>query len=302
MTATTTGITTPGIYDIPAAEYLADPVEGGSLSASGARLLMPPNVPADYLYQLTHPRPVKVAYDFGHLAHRRVLGIGDEYEVVYKTTRDKQRVPADSFDTKSAEQHADEIRAAGKVPVLEGWLAVVEEMAAAIEAHPEARALLTSGPPERSGFWRDDQNGIWRRARFDVLPDPGPGRMILPDYKTARSADPAQFNRSIGDYGYAMQAGQYLDGVAALLGEFDAALVFVVQKNTAPYHVAVIEPDADWLRIGRERMDRAARIYAECKRTGHWPAYPGIRTVSPPVYVTYAHDDDMAATDLEIAS
>ena len=39
----------PGIYDLGEAAYHADPVEHGSLSASGAKYLLPPYVPADYL-------------------------------------------------------------------------------------------------------------------------------------------------------------------------------------------------------------------------------------------------------------
>ena len=35
-----------GVYDLPAAAYHRDPVEGGSLSASGAKKLMPPSCPA----------------------------------------------------------------------------------------------------------------------------------------------------------------------------------------------------------------------------------------------------------------
>ena len=33
-------ITEPGVYDVPFDEYLRDPVPGGSLSTSGARLLL----------------------------------------------------------------------------------------------------------------------------------------------------------------------------------------------------------------------------------------------------------------------
>ena len=39
----------PGVYDgLDEAAYHADPVPGGSLSASGAKLLLPPSCPALY--------------------------------------------------------------------------------------------------------------------------------------------------------------------------------------------------------------------------------------------------------------
>lgn len=45
MTTTTWTITEPGVYDLPAEVYHADPVEGGSLSSTGARKLLPPSCP-----------------------------------------------------------------------------------------------------------------------------------------------------------------------------------------------------------------------------------------------------------------
>lgn len=272
--------------DLPPEKYHAHP----ALSASRAKYLLPPHTPADYLYRLQHP-DTKASYDFGHLAHRRVLGVGDEYEVVYKVTRDKQRVPADSMDTVSAKAHAAEIREQGKTPVLEGWLQVVEDMAAKIREHKLAHSLLSSGQPEQSMFWTD-QYGVERRARLDIMPDPPTGgrRMIVPDYKTARAVAPALFNKKIGDYGYDLQAANYLAGVAATQGQDDAAFVWVVQLSVPPYHVALIEPDADWLRIGRERMDLAARTLAKCQAEDHWPAYPDIYPVGPPAWVDIEHE------------
>jgi hypothetical protein len=82
MTATldTTVITQPGVYDLPADVYHADPVPaelGGSLSSSGAKLLLPPSCPAIYQWARTHPT-YSDAFDFGHAAHKKVLGAGAE--------------------------------------------------------------------------------------------------------------------------------------------------------------------------------------------------------------------------------
>ncbi|MBO0827768.1 MAG: hypothetical protein J2P24_08300 [Streptosporangiales bacterium] len=48
-------ITEPGVYNLPAAVYHADPVPGGSLSQSGAKKLLPPSCPALYRYWADHP-------------------------------------------------------------------------------------------------------------------------------------------------------------------------------------------------------------------------------------------------------
>src|SRR5512135_3837265 len=111
MTETIAGpltITEPGIYDLPADVYHADPVPTGSLSSSGARLLLPPSTPAHFRWAREHPRPSTPAMDFGRAAHRIVLGVGE----------DLVEVQADSWRTKAAQQAADEARAAGKTPLL----------------------------------------------------------------------------------------------------------------------------------------------------------------------------------------
>ena len=49
-------ITEPGVYEMPAEEYHADPVEGGSLSSTGARRLLE-MAPARWRYEQAHPSP-----------------------------------------------------------------------------------------------------------------------------------------------------------------------------------------------------------------------------------------------------
>ena len=304
-----TAIIEPGVYDIPVAEYLADPLrdQGGSLSASGAKLLLPPYVPADFAHRRATGPEGRRAYDFGHLAHREILGVGDEHEIVHKVNRSRERVPcvtSRDLDTESAKSHIEEIREAGKVPILAGDIAVVKEMARKLHEHPEAAALLTNGTPEQSAFWRDPDAGIWRRGRFDILPDaPTKGRRIVADYKTARDVHPAQFVKKIADYGYDLQAANYLDAIYRLLGDRDTAFVWVVQQSTPPYHVAVIEATKQWIQMGAERMWVAAHTYARCTAEDHWPAYPGITPAPPPpAWVANAHDDLMDRLEKDSAA
>ena len=78
-----TVIESPGIYELDEATYHADrnlaPTLGRSLSSSGAKALL--DCPARFAYQREHP-VVKDAFDFGHVAHARLLGFGDEGVVV----------------------------------------------------------------------------------------------------------------------------------------------------------------------------------------------------------------------------
>lgn len=263
LEATTTAITEPGVFDIDDVTYHADPVPDGSLSSSGARKLLPPSCPALFQYERENPPASTKTFDFGHAAHKLCLGVGpDIVEVV-----------AENWRTNAAKDCGEEIRAAGGVPLLTGDYQQVQAMAAALRAHPVASALFTEGTAEASLFWTDKQTGVWRRSRLDWLPASTSGRMIVPDYKTARSADPEQFVKSAKDYGYHQQHAWYLDAVTALELTDDPQFVFVVQEKTPPYLVSLVQLDMTAMRIGQRLNRRAINIYAECTRTGVWPGY-----------------------------
>jgi hypothetical protein len=269
----------PGVYDMPDHVYHADPVPGGSLSSSGARKLLPPSCPALFKYELDHKRPPKKEFDLGHAAHQLVLGTGPELVVV-----DRER-----WDTKECKAEVAAIRERGAVPLKSAEYAIVKAMAGAIRQHPIAGALFSPdrGEAEQSLFWHDRRFGIWRRARLDWLPNPGSGRMVIADYKTAASAAPDKFQRSMHDFGYAAQASFYLDGVRALgLADKSATFVFVVQERTPPFLVTVIQPDPTAFQIGDYLNQEAMRVYAECKASDRWPGYSdGVELVSLPRWV-----------------
>lgn len=270
---TTTGaaepltITRPGVYDIPAEDYHRDPVPGGSLSSSGARRLLPPSCPALFRYEQDNPPEPKKTFEIGTAAHRLVLGIGPELVLV----------DADRWDTKEIKAEVAKIRERGDVPLKRAEYEQVHAMADALRAHPSASALFAPGTgfPEQSLFWRDRPSGVKRRARLDWLPAFNDGRrMVLPDYKSCKSAEPEAFNRAMDNYGYHQQAAWYLDAVRALgLAGDDAVFVFVAQEKTPPYLVTVIQPDAMAMRIARDRNRQAIQTYADCVASGRWPGY-----------------------------
>ncbi|MFC9753011.1 PD-(D/E)XK nuclease-like domain-containing protein [Streptomyces sp. NPDC056921] len=274
----------PGIYpDLPMEAYHGD---RGSLSSSGARKLLPPSCPALFRYEQDHPQPPKKTFDIGNAAHRLVLGDGPELVAV----------EAPDWRTKDARAERNAVRAAGGVPLLADEYDQVQAMADAIRRHPVASALFApdSGQPEQSLFWRDQQTGVMRRARFDWLPDPRNGRLIIPDYKTCRSADPVALARAIDEYGYHQQADWYRAGArAAGLGDEHTAFVFVCQEKTAPYLVTVVELDATALRIGAAKNRRAIESYARCMESGYWPGYSDdIEYLSLPPYAERRDEEE----------
>lgn len=271
--------TEPGLYDgIPDAVYHGDT---NSLSSSGARKLLPPSTPALFKYEQDHP-VFKDTFDFGHAAHAEVLGTGmDIVEVI-----------ADDWRTKAAQQTRDSIRAEGKTPLLTKDLAKVHEMADALRSHETAATLLSNGKAEQSLYWRDQATGIMRRARPDWLPNPTGSRLVIPDYKTAVSADENDFAKAAGDYGYHCQAPWYIDGIVELGIHPDPEFVFVVQEKEPPYLVNVVQLAPEALELGRQLNRIAIETYVTCRQTGIWPGYgEDIKLVDLPPWVYNQHED-----------
>jgi hypothetical protein len=283
--AETPKVTEPGVYDMPAEQYHADPVPGGSLSSSGARDLLPPSCPALFAYKREHHEKPKRIFDYGHAAHDRILGGGPEIVVV----------EALDWRTSKAKAAAAEARERGAVPILKHEDAQIDEMAARLREHPVASRLLApdNGAAEASLFWRDERTGVQRRARLDLLPHRRDGRMILPDYKSAVSSEPTKFAKAAADLGYHQQADWYSEAVRALELADDVAFLFVVQEKQPPYIVTVVQLDVVAMRIGAHLNQRAIDTYAECTSTGVWPGYSAeVASVSLPPWYERAHEED----------
>lgn len=288
----------PGLYaDMAEADY-----HGAHdwLSASGIKRLIPPSTPAHFHQWVTgaSTEEPKAHFDLGKVVHAIVLGKGAAFEVVQKAGRDKVRRDADDLKTVSAQEHAAEIRAEGKVPILRDVLTEAEAMAAAVLGDPVAAALFSHGTAEASAFWVDPATGVQCRARFDWLPDKVEGqRLIVPDLKTARDASSQKFTRAAGDYAYHVQDANYSDGIKALGIDEDPAFLFVaIEKGS---HLVNILPFSEEdRRLGRAMCDKARRIYRECSETGIWPGYRSPTEVSPPMelppYITNNQEDWVA--------
>ena len=256
-------VTEPCILGIPEADYHADPVKGGSLSSSGARKLLPPSCPALYKHEREHPGH-KRHFEYGTAAHRMVLGLGAEWVVL----------DYPDYRTKAAQTARDAARSAGAVPILTPEYEQIKAMAEAIRQHPLARALLCRDDvqAEQSFFWRDEEFGIWRRARPDAWRVTTGGRPVIADYKSTVCANPAKFARSAADYGYHQQDAWYRDAVAALI-DLDPAFYFIAQEKAPPYLVTVCELADEDVAAGRAANRRAMEIYRDCAETGLWPGY-----------------------------
>ncbi|MEW2463085.1 PD-(D/E)XK nuclease-like domain-containing protein [Microbacterium sp. NPDC047426] len=258
----------PGLYDIDAELYHRDPIPGGSLSSTGARTLVK-KCPAVFKWQLDNPQPYNKALDLGTAAHKLVLDDGPELVLV----------DAEKWNTDAIKAEVAAIRAAGDIPLKRHELEQVQAMAAALRQHEEAAALLEpgSGIAEQSAFWED--NGVWRRARFDFLRDDGQ----IVDYKTARSCRREDLEKAFNEHGYHQQQDWYEEaGVVLGVADPELPMQFVLQEKEPPYLVVVTTCDPMARGIGRHLNEVALNTYAICRQRGEWPGYlPNPMTALP---------------------
>lgn len=253
---------------VPESVYHAD---RSSLSQSGAKLLLPPSTPAKFRYLMDNPPIPKRQYDFGHAAHKFVLGEGEEIVPVH----------AEDWRTKDAKEQRYAAHAEGKIPLLASEVDRAIEMADVVAAHPLAGPIFTAGRPEMSMYSEDASTGVTLRGRADWLADSGD----LGEYKTSITANPAELQHLFWKYGYHIQAAWYRSLAIALGLSENPRFRFVVQEKTPPYLVSVIEYDdeaiAEGVRLGRKAID----LYAECVRTNTWPDYgPDTHLMSLPAW------------------
>lgn len=277
-------INTPCIIDgLSDAEYHADPVEGGSLSSTGAKALL--RSPAHYKWQKEN-RVEKSTFDLGHAVHSMVLGVG--LDIV--TIPESVLASNGAASTKDAKEFIAKARNEGQVPLKADVVAECNALTKSVLAHPLARTLLEQpGKAEQSMFAQDPETGVWLRARADYLTDSNDGQSSIVDLKTSVSADPRDFGRAAAEWGYDIQSEFYMHVLHLARGDKNIDFRFVVVEKSAPYLVSVIELDAEYIVIGNARMRRAIDIFKECTEKNEWGGYSEItHLVGPPSWLAYA--------------
>lgn len=273
--------------DVPDTEYHAD---RSALSCSGARLLLPPSTPAIFRWNMDHARKTKREWDFGHMAHRVLLGAGAELCVlepaIHGLTKGGTiaKSPRATDTWKDAEAAA---RAEGRVPVHVDDYQIAQAMADKVREHPTAGPLFASGNAEVSLVATDPETGVRLKARPDWINSDG----TIVDYKTAVSSEVDAFSRKAADFGYHIQEAWYRH-VAQLLKLHDnPRFLFVVQEKEAPYEVSVFEyQDAIDKAESKRQMREAINIYQRCSAEDNWPGRSP--EVTPIFLPQWAHGDD----------
>ncbi|MDX2458705.1 MAG: PD-(D/E)XK nuclease-like domain-containing protein, partial [Gammaproteobacteria bacterium] len=260
-------IAEPGIYDVPADLYHADPCAEPSIGAGGLHTLIT-DCPALY-WHASALNPLRPAFDtkaylFGRAAHLLLL----EPQRFFAGVKILPHGFRANSDAGKAVLGA--ARRVGQMVLKMAEFEVLVAMKTAVMAHDFAGMAFLDGQPERTLVWRDTETGVLLRCRPDFLPANG---RHIPDYKTAASARPDRFVRDAYAFGYHMRAAHYLDGIAAVTGTAPDSYFFVVQEKTPPYLVTCVTLDSAAIDWGRIQNRKAIHLFADCLAADRWPGY-----------------------------
>ena len=260
----------PGIHDISADRYHADPCETPSMSSTLARLMLSQSPrhawTASSRLNPDYEPVEKKTFDIGKAAHRVVLGKGGDMAAYPEHMLAKNGAAS----TNEAKEWAAEIRARGMTPLKAAEVEAVNDMAG--EVMGRLAWMDMTFPPARSELTAIAEiDGVMCRAMIDHAPeDP---RQPLWDLKTTTDASPGAVQRAIMTYGYDVQAAHYCDVWKAATGE-DRDFLFVFVEKTAPFEATAIRLGGDSMMMGRKRIARAREMWGHCLKSGHWPGYP----------------------------
>lgn len=257
-----------------------------ALSATSAKWIL--RSPAHYRYYIDHPREM-AAFDVGHAAHAKILGVGAEVVTVPEDLCAKNG----AWSTAAAKDFIEKAKAEGKTVLKPDDIAAVDGMAEAVLAHPVASKLLgIAGDAEVSLSADDPETGVRLKARLDWLPHPVAGLRTIPvDLKTTGNASYDEFMRSIAKYGYHIQGAMCRRLIELTRGDETAPFTLIAVETEPPYAVAVHDIPGDFAELGARQLRRAIDRYAECLATDTWPAYPPvIHHAITPAWLEIAED------------
>lgn len=266
------------VHDMDDATYHADPVPGGSLSSTFARLLTE-HVPAK-AEAIRRNRKPSASMNLGKAAHAHALDTGPQLHVW-------------EFDgrTKAGKEEraalADDIASEALVAVTADERDRINGMAEVLRAELEVRDILDNSRHEVSAFWQE--RGVWCRARYDIL-----GDNLAWDYKTSQDSSPRGFEHAMSTFGYHQQAEFYRRGLLAF--DHPAAaepMRFIVQETQEPYLIQVHTCDPLAIEVAAALNDHAIDVFGACNPTGEWPGYDSLHAdpTELPARYFYRHAD-----------
>lgn len=217
-------------------------------------------------YEMDHPGETTPDQFFGQVLHARILE---------PAAWDKRYIVRPECDRRTKGGKAIyEAFCSGKgecEEVLPGDFERVDQIERAFRS-AVCSGLVEGGAHEICLVWIDPETGVRLKARCDCIQEnPFAGDVIV-DLKTTASARDEDFERSIYQYGYFMQAAIYRAGWEVLKGKTPEFTILALEKK-APFAWADFPLGPETMEAGRLAFRQALHDFIECQNSGHWPGY-----------------------------
>ena len=240
--------------------------------------------PAHVLYELQNESKTTPALELGRLTHLATLE-PDRYasEVVAAPKIDKRSKSGKAEWRRFQEDNE------GKVIAEAQDHTKALAMAKAVREHPTASLLLNGvGVNEVSVVWDDSAHGARCKARIDRYAHLNEFPTIG-ELKTSRNAARREFERSILNFGYDVQAAHLVAGLEAIhpleAGDPFRRFVFIVVESEPPHLCALYELDDESLEEGYRKRSQYLSKWRECVQSSKWPGYPdGVQDARLPAW------------------
>lgn len=265
-----------GFFHMPAEEYFADPIEEGSLSNSGIKILLDES-PLDFAFQSPRHNPDAIekaaksaAMRRGDLVHQLALGKGRGFEIG----------DFPDFKTKAAQEWKKAVEADGRCAALRSKFEEAEVMAEVIVERIKRILDGAAYETEVVIVWREETPAgeIYMRGMLDIWCEE---RAIILDPKVTDSLGngrPGQekIQRHAVNMGWDRQGALYKRGVARLRPDLDGRVRFgnLMIKPEAPFTSRLLWPDSTATITALYEARPAMLLFAQCQAAGRWPGYP----------------------------
>lgn len=272
------------IYDMPEADYRADPCHVPSLSHSTAATMISRS---DYHAYREHPRlggkgrASTKQMDEGRIVHSLLLRTPIAGAI--------ETGDYDSFRTNKAKDWRDSCVSRGVTPVLSARMGELLNAEKHITRRlRETFGIELCGRSEVTGLW--ESNGVQCRCRMDhLILD----QALIWDVKTTESANPTDIPRHMVNFGEDIQWATYTEFLETRFPELEgrARMGFLYCEIEPPYMVVPAFPAESMKDVGKSKWNRAKQRWAKCMETGKWPGY-----VTEPIRVecpAYAYNREM---------
>jgi len=208
------------------------------------------------------------ALRLGSMAHLAVLEPEKFHERVVISPKFDRR-----FKDQKEAAKLFEVQNIGKEIVDRQMFDTISAIHESLADHPAASKLLKLCQNREHSLVWNDRAGTLCKARPDLY---SLEHGICCDLKTIKhgGGNPEEFIRNSVTSGrfYHWQAAFYLRGFMHLEMPI-TTWIWIVVETEEPYAVSCVKASQDILEYGRQEITPHIEEYAECARTGNWPAY-----------------------------